>query len=396
MRIGVYLGDFVPSIGGGFTFVSAVVDAFLEAAAASNHAYTVLARPAYWAQVAERAEVAGVAVHSMPAGILNKGGMMARHYVPALSAIAGGGPVERAARRRDLQFMWFVGGGAYEAVDVPYMATVWDVQHRTHPWFPEVVAGGIWDYREIGLARFLRRASRIITGTRVGVEQLGFYYQIPADRISILPHPTPRLPDANLAKAPPPRIERFASRKFLLYPAQFWPHKNHANLLAALRLVHEKLGSDVELVLTGVDKGNAGFVAGLARELGLSSAVHFLGFVSADELAYLYRRALALTYVSWSGPENLPPLEAFSLGCPVVNADYPGAREQLGDAVRYVDGSDPQSIAEGIVDVVAAAGVRERLVELGRKRAGTRTAAAYVAGVFQILDEFARIRSCWK
>ena len=40
--------------------------------------------------------------------------------------------------------------------------------------------------------------------------------------------------------------------------------------------------------------------------------------------------------MSLFGPENLPPLEAMALGCPVVAADVPGAREQLGDAALRV------------------------------------------------------------
>jgi glycosyltransferase involved in cell wall biosynthesis len=43
-----------------------------------------------------------------------------------------------------------------------------------------------------------------------------------------------------------------------------------------------------------------------------------------------------LRYPSFFGAENLPPLEAFALGCPVIAADMPGAREQLGDAAILV------------------------------------------------------------
>ena len=88
---------------------------------------------------------------------------------------------------------------------------------------------------------------------------------------------------------------------------------------------------DYELVLVGDDKGQAGHVASLVREMGLSDSVHQLGFVETEELVALYRGAHSLLYLSF-GPENLPPLEAYALGCPVVASDVPGAREQLGEA----------------------------------------------------------------
>ena len=49
---------------------------------------------------------------------------------------------------------------------------------------------------------------------------------------------------------------------------------------------------------------------------GIAAHVHFLGFVDTEDLVALYQHAHALTYLSFFGPENLPPLEAFALGLP--------------------------------------------------------------------------------
>ena len=156
--------------------------------------------------------------------------------------------------------------------------------------------------------------------------------------------PDPRVRSARGGRSrdrggPQPEVLR---APYLLYPAQFWSHKNHATLLRALALLPE-----YTLACVGSDKGYLDHVRGLARELGVLDRVRFLGFVETDELVALYRGAHALVYLSFFGPENLPPLEAFALGCPVVQADVAGAREQLGDAALLVPPTDPRAVADG-------------------------------------------------
>lgn len=396
MRVGVYLGDFVPDVGGGYTFVSEVFGALLKQASNTPHQFVVLCDPEY-----VKKQKSGNENHSLEyCGVPRKGlvdtaiGVL-KYYSPLFAYLwRWPGRLERVAMSRGVEFIWFVGGGTYDAPEIPYAATVWDLQHRTHPWFPEVSSRGRWDYRELTYSRFLRRAARVITGTKTGAEQLGLYFQIPHDRISILPHPTPGLPDAGATST-----LRFATelggRKFIFYPAQFWPHKNHVNLLRALKLLREQHDLDIDLVLTGSEKGNLGHVKSVVEQLGLAPRIHFLGFVSSEELAWLYGRAIALVYPSFSGPENLPPLEAFSRGCPVVISDYPGACEQLGDAAVFFDPHSPAQMAEVIKRLLDQPDLRQDLVKKGYQRAATWTAEDYVNGVFSMLDEFEPVRRCW-
>jgi glycosyltransferase involved in cell wall biosynthesis len=123
--------------------------------------------------------------------------------------------------------------------------------------------------------------------------------------------------------------------------------------------------------------------------------VRFLGFVPTEELIRLYQQAAALAYVSFGGPENLPPLEAFALGCPVVAADVPGAVEQLGDAALLVDPRSPEAIAEMLARVIREPAVAEDLRSRGRRRAESRRAEAFVRGMFAWLDGFERVRRSW-
>ena len=197
-----------------------------------------------------------------------------------------------------------------------------------------------------------------------------------------------------------PTISKFSrghrlSPGYLFYPAQFWPHKNHVALLQALRILKDEHGIVRPLVLVGSDKGNLDFIRNVAEQLGVAAQMHLPGFVSQQELIALYRNALALTYVSYFGPENLPPLEAFALGCPVVAADVDGAAEQLADAALRISPESPQQIAAAIKKLIDQPALRAALIDRGKKRALRFTGPDFVRGMFGIFDELSAARSCW-
>jgi hypothetical protein len=112
----------------------------------------------------------------------------------------------------------------------------------------------------------------------------------------------------------------------------------------------------------------------MVERLGLSGQVVFTGFVTQQELAELYRGAAMMVYASFCGPENLPPLEAFALGCPVVAADVPGAFEQLGEAALLFDPLSPEDMADKIHALLAQPERRDDLRKKGFQRAAVWTA----------------------
>src|SRR5204862_5080014 len=113
----------------------------------------------------------------------------------------------------------------------PYFVFVWDLEHRVQPYFPEVSASGAWDFRENHFQATLRRASIIATGTEVGRQQIEQFYQVPSNRIVKIPHGTPSDALAYKRSGTTAVLERYGlDQSYLLYPAQFWPHKNHFGL----------------------------------------------------------------------------------------------------------------------------------------------------------------------
>jgi len=272
------------------------------------------------------------------------------------------------------------------------------LQHRVQPWFPEVNSGGLsnWEARERFYAKILPRAARIITGTQTGKNEIIAFYGVSPDNVVVVPTPVsvPDFPFEGEARADI-RSKYGVTGEFLLYPAQFWPHKNHVNLLLALDKIRKDTSLGLDLVLTGSDRGNLDHVSGVVASLGLGAQVHILGFVPRSDLDKLYRAAVALTYPSFFGPDNIPPLEAFARNCPVAAAHVAGAEEQLENAALLFDPADPADIAQAITKLYHDRESRAELVYRGKALVATRSPEAYVARVCQVLDELTSVRRCW-
>ena len=368
MRIAVVLPGLDPGIGGGFTFVEEISRALDQCTPPAGTELVILTdRPGKGSlpRVRYRAE-----------GTVHRARRRVAKSSQRLSRMVGrANPIEAAARKAEAHVVWFPTGGS-EAIDLPFVATVWDIQHRTHPWFPEVSEHGLWRARDESSRELLSRALLVVCGTEAGAAELDRCYQVPRDRVVLAPHPTPAWAFADVAgdavdgvKAP-----------FFLYPAQFWAHKNHATLIRALAF-HRSRGSRASLVLVGGDMGVRKRLVELAMSLGVRDAVHFPGFIPRAALRWLYTHATALIYPAFSGPENLPPLEAFALGCPVANADFPGAREQLGEAALYFDPANADAVAECMDRLESGEDLRDELIEAGRAIAESRRGAAFVDAV---------------
>jgi glycosyltransferase involved in cell wall biosynthesis len=82
----------------------------------------------------------------------------------------------------------------------------------------------------------------------------------------------------------------------------------------------------------------------------LKKNIKILKFVSLKKLIQLYDYSEGLIYASSSGPENLPPLEAFARGKNVIISNYSGSREQLNNFANYFNLKKKSSIEEKILN----------------------------------------------
>lgn len=210
-----------------------------------------------------------------------------------------------------------------------YMMTVWDLGHRDWPEFPEASQFREFESREEIYDLYLKRAIAVIVESDLGKRNIKKRYGVCESRISILRMPVP--PSIYGQRGEFSIKEKYRiPGDYVFYPAQFWPHKNHVYLLDGLRILKEEHDVIVHAILTGNNKGNRDYVQRKAQEYGIADQVLFPGFVPYEEVPLLYEQALALVMPTYFGPTNIPPMEAFSLGCPVCYSDLPGLRDQVG------------------------------------------------------------------
>lgn len=282
---------------------------------------------------------------------------------------------------------------------IPYAVAIHDIQHRLHPEFPEVSANGEWETREFRIGNCVRNAAAVLVDSEVGREDIVTAYGIPAEAVAVVPF----LPAGYLRAAEPQLVDDVSAtlglpERFVFYPAAFWPHKNHARIVRALGLLREQ-GLDVPLVLVGPHSGafrdeTFAEVMSLAESLGVADLVRYLGYVDDDVMAVLYQAASALVMPTFFGPTNIPVVEAFKLGCPVITSDIRGIREQVADAAVLVDPTSDEAIADGIRRVVTDGELRSVLVQRGRERLGAYCGDEFGALVKQAVDRgMARAKS---
>jgi glycosyltransferase involved in cell wall biosynthesis len=274
---------------------------------------------------------------------------------------------------------------------IPYVRTIWDINHRIHSLFPEyshtrLTFSGI----DRNVQDSLARASYVVTGTEVGRHQLVTIYGVSDTKIRVIPFPTPSMSQHLKDETPQKRGD------FIFYPARFWPHKNHAVIIEALSILRQRHDWSLKCVLTGADEGNLRYVLGYAERLGVRDLIDYRGNVSEEELVALYKTAFALVFASAVGPDNLPPLEAMSLQCPVLTSDVPGAREQFGDAAIFFTPTNEQALAQRLMDLRDDAGLRQRLVNSGNARAAAFTVEDYADRMVAVLDEFSLLARNWQ
>lgn len=156
-------------------------------------------------------------------------------------------------------------------------------------------------------------------------------------------------------------------QRFVLYPSQTYPHKNHLALLDALARLRDELGVALCAVLTARPTRFRSVLDERIATLGLSNQVRFLGFVSPADIRCLYRLATLLVYPSRFEGFGMPIWEAFEAGLPVLSSNASALVEVAGGAALPFDPDDPAGLARALGEALSDASLRERLIARGRE-----------------------------
>ncbi len=239
-------------------------------------------------------------------------------------------------------------------MDYPFIATHWDLGHKTMFAFPEVTLHNKFEKRENYHRVILQKAFAIFAESEQSKKELIELEQINENRIFVVPLFAGKVVELNVyEKQQTDILQKWSldKNKFYFYPAQFWAHKNHYGLLMAFQMVL-KNNPKLKLVLSGSDKGNLSYIKGIVKELNLESNVLFTGFVTDEEIYAFYKNAIALVMPTFLGPTNMPLLEANRLGCTVICSDLNGHKQQMKENAIYFDPSNFVDIATKMESVI--------------------------------------------
>ena len=273
---------------------------------------------------------------------------------------------------------------------VPALVTIHDLMFRYEKRFPE--SASRWEFlnRERNCKYICRWSNGVLVDSEVGRQQMVDSYGIAAERVFALRAIPPRYMYA--AEIPPDFDLRYQlPAKFLFYPAQFWEHKNHKNLLLAMASLKPEL-PDLKLVLVGSKKNAYEAVVELAKDLELADDVFFLGYVPNADMPELYRRARALVMPTFYGPTNIPPVEAFSVGCPVAISGIYGMPEQAGGAALHFNPESVDEIAAAIRQLWTDDHLCAELSARGKRRVADWGQAEFNQRFLEILSEVLSVK----
>jgi len=265
----------------------------------------------------------------------------------------------------DLLFCPFT-APTYAEPGLPVISIVYDLQHRAYPQFfdPREVAG-----RDAVLEQLRRRVKTMICISEFTRQTLLTQLDVPAEQtqtahvcIHSRLNQTAVSPDTLSAL-------QLGNRPYLFYPANFWPHKNHRLLLTAYSLLLRRNPNlDLDLVFTGALAQPETELRFAVQTMGLAERVHFLGYLTDEQLAAVFQGCRMMIYPSLYEGFGIPLLEAFAFGKPVLCSNVTSLPEIGSEAALYFDPRKPIEIVQAIENLLQQPQLAAELVQRGYRR----------------------------
>ena len=253
---------------------------------------------------------------------------------------------------------------------VPNVVTLFDVQHHDLPQFFSRAerAHRRWAYD--GAAR---AADVVVATSAFSAERIAAHVGVARELIEVvhlgIDHERFSPDHGPEDEALRPRLPE----RFVVYPANLWPHKNHAALLEAFAHIGDE---GLHLVLTGQAYGREAELAAHAERLGMKARVHHLGHLPAPQVPALYRLATAMVFPSLYEGFGAPPLEAMACGLPVAASDRASLPEVCGQAALAFDPASGRELGRAIEQITQDKQLRATLRASGLDRAAGFTWSA--------------------
>lgn len=270
--------------------------------------------------------------------------------------------------------------------DLPYILVIHDVQQL---YFPRFFKLEVRIERWITYKYAAKNAITTLCDSNFTKKDIVKHYGVRDDQVRTIPLFIPSyIKDWSIETDNSVAVKRKYNLpdKFLYYPAQFWYHKNHLNLIEAVYRIISRYHDDLHLVLSGTKKNNFDNTIKKIKKLGIENNVHYIGYVAEEDMPYIYRLATALVYASLFDPNGIPIYEAFFMGCPVVSSNVCALPEQIGNAGLLFNPIDIEDISDKLYKIWTDDELRKELSEKGFERVKNLNTDSYARMWIDIIN----------
>jgi glycosyltransferase involved in cell wall biosynthesis len=263
----------------------------------------------------------------------------------SLTALRWPHSLEEAAASRRLGIVFPAHTSLGKSFPVPWIGWIPDFQHKR---MPEFFSRAQRESRDRAFRRLAQDASHVVVSSQDAYGDLLRFFPTGGDRVSVLPFTMVADPEWYEGRPEQVAVDFGLSEKFLIFPSQFWVHKNHRLVFEALRIVRDRGLPSVSLVCTGYPKDERhprhfDALKTWLEDQHLQSQVRILGFLPRRAQIQLMRRAAAVIQASLFEGWSALVEDARALGKRIYLSDIAVHREQEPpDAVYF----NPNSAAE--------------------------------------------------
>jgi alpha-1,3-rhamnosyl/mannosyltransferase len=239
------------------------------------------------------------------------------------------------------------------------------------------------------IARAVQCADMVLTDSEFTRQEVAAFFSLPLDRLRAVPLGSsygffPR-GQSNLA----PVLTRLGLKadRYCLCSGTIEPRKNIDTLLDAYERLPYETRKRWPLVLCGYHGWQSERVHARIEKYGSQGWVRYLGYVSGDDLPYVFAGARLFAFPSLYEGFGLPVLEAMASGVPVVCSDSSSLPEVAGEAAAMCAPQDTDALtallARGLEDDSWRAHARKqgllRAAQFSWRSCAEMTGAAYRA-----------------
>ncbi|MCL6443880.1 MAG: glycosyltransferase family 4 protein [Alicyclobacillus sp.] len=184
---------------------------------------------------------------------------------------------------------------------------------------------------------YVRRADAILTVSQFSKSEIMKVFGLGPDKVAVT-HLAPK-------EFPPTDECGEYKQPYILTVGTVEPRKNYERLIKAYSTLPASLRDAFHLLIVGGPGWGDCNLKRWFAQYGVLNSATYLGAVSDERLARLYRGATAFAYPSLYEGFGLPILEAMRVGVPVICSHVSGMREAAGNAALYFDPMDVRDIA---------------------------------------------------